>query len=112
MREFKVTDWDRTDLLATGLVEAFGMRPQRIAVAEPYCLACGKHAWPTRIFGRWDSERKATALPFDPVAVCMTCGCVAGNPTLAGPNPSEHVPACNAQCDEHSHYLIAPEATS
>lgn len=83
MRTFTVKDWTRGDLLRTGSVAAVNMRPQQIAAAEPYCLKCGDHAWPARVLGRWDSARKATALPFDPVWVVMSCGCTFGDAEAA-----------------------------
>lgn len=85
MKEFIVRDWDRLDMLDVGGVRAFGMRPQRIAAAEPYCLNCGANAWPIRCLGRWDADRKATAIPFDAVFVEMSCGCSFGDEALSQP---------------------------
>lgn len=85
MREFTVRDWDRRDLLDVGTLAAFGMRPQKISAAEPYCLKCGEVAWPSRTLGRWDAERKATAIPFDVVYVEMSCGCAFGDELAANP---------------------------
>jgi hypothetical protein len=110
VRTVTYLDAEPQDLPKTGDLRAVGLRPQRNVVArETYCMTCGEAAGARRIVGRWDSDRSATALPFDPVAVFMTCGCVVGNPTLAGPDPSEHVPECNAKCDERSHFLSATE---
>ena len=85
MREFRVVDYVRSDMLDTGSIRAFDMRPQKITAAEPYCLKCAKRAWPTRVQGRWDSERQATAIPFDPVYVEMSCGCTFGDKSRTRP---------------------------
>lgn len=70
-----------------GNLPAAGIRPSRsVHVQETYCLMCDKSgAFPIRVVGRWDHERQATAIPFEPVAVFMSCGCIAGDPSLAEP---------------------------
>ena len=87
MRTLTVYDIEPSDLPKTGSLDAVGLRPNRsVRVRETYCKACGAgDVAAARIVGRWDSERAATALPFDPVAVFMTCGCVIGDPSLAEP---------------------------
>ncbi len=88
MKEFVVRDISWSDLLPTGSVLAVGLRPQRLAAVESYCLRCGQQAWPVRTRGRWDEERGATALPYDPVSVEMSCGCKFGDESLANPGES------------------------
>lgn len=87
MRTITVHDPEPSDLPFTGSLEAVGLRPSRsVFPRETYCRACDKSdAFVARIIGRWDANRGATALPFDPVAVFMTCGCVIGDPSLAEP---------------------------
>lgn len=83
--EFTVTHWTPSDLLETGPVECVGFRPQKINAEEPYCRRCGRTSRPMHVMGRWDFERNATALPFDPVWVRMTCGCEFGDMAFAEP---------------------------
>jgi hypothetical protein len=85
VRRFIVEDWQYRDLLDTGDINAVGLRPQRIAAAEPYCKRCNRKAWPTRTLGRWDWTRRATAIPLDIVFVEMSCGCTFGDEQLARP---------------------------
>lgn len=88
MRTLTVYDIEPSDLPKTGALEAVGLRPSRsVKVRETYCRSCdASDVAAARIVGRWDVERMATAIPFDPVAVFMTCGCVIGDPTLAEPH--------------------------
>jgi hypothetical protein len=86
MRQVTYLDAEPRDVPKTGALRAVGLRPNRDAIVrETYCLTCDKAASAGRILGRWDAERQATALPFDPVAVFMTCGCLVGDPSLAEP---------------------------
>lgn len=78
-------NWSYTDLLNTGTLNAVELRPQHITVMKPHCTTCDTIAEPVRVAGRWDRDRGATAIPFDPVWVRMSCGCDHGD--LAASHP-------------------------
>lgn len=91
MRQITVHDAEPSDIRIQGDLPAAGLRPARgVHIRETYCLTCDKSgAWPTRVVGRWDHERQATAIPFEPVTVFMSCGCVVGDPALAEPGGAD-----------------------
>lgn len=51
-------------------------------------VKCPHTGKPTQVMltrGRWDEERQATALPYEPVWVKLACGCAFGDASKAAP---------------------------
>lgn len=54
-------------------------------VTRVLCPKCGAKTWVNLVQGRWDYDRAATKLPFEPVWVSLNCGCSFGDQSLAKP---------------------------
>lgn len=50
------------------------------------CPRCASTTLVGATKGRWDAERRATALPYEPVWVRLGCGCEFGDESLARPS--------------------------